>query len=200
MITLSKLTKSFGDNRLFTDLSYTLTKGISCLQGPSGCGKTTLGRILVGLEQADTGIVSGVTGRPVILFQEPRLLPAVSARQNVACVSRCKDALTHANDLLQRLGFTNDDMDKKTDELSGGMQQRVAIARVLLFAAENEGNLAILDEPFRGLDPTTKEKAATLIRDSLSERVVLVITHDDIDAALLGGKSLSFYDLQNGIC
>lgn len=199
MITLSELTKSFGDNRLFTDLSCTLTEGIYCLQGPSGCGKTTLGRIIAGLEQADSGSVTGITGRPVILFQEPRLLPSVSARQNVACVSRRRDANSGATALLRLLGFTSDDMDKKPDELSGGMQQRVAIARALLFAAENKGNFILLDEPFRGLDPVTKENTASLIRE-ISNRVVLVITHDGNDAALLNGKSLFFSDLQNGIC
>lgn len=198
MITLSKLTKSFGGNRLFTDLSGTLTEGIYCLQGPSGCGKTTLGRVLAGLEQADSGSVTGIIGRPVILFQEPRLLPSVSARKNVACVSRRKDALVGATALLRLLGFTSNDMDKKPDELSGGMQQRVAIARTLLFAAENEGNFVLLDEPFRGLDATTKEKAASLIRE-ISRRVVLVITHDESDAALLNGKTISFTDLQNEI-
>ncbi len=200
MIVLSELSKSFGNNRLFDDLSCTLTPGIYCLHGPSGCGKTTLGRILVGLEEADSGTVSGITGRPVILFQEPRLLPAVSARQNVACISRKKNALNEATALLLQLGFDKDDMEKKPDELSGGMQQRVAIARALLFAAENEGNLALLDEPFRGQDPVTKEKTAALIRERLAGRVVLVITHDDGDAALLDGKSLSFSNLPNGIC
>jgi NitT/TauT family transport system ATP-binding protein len=199
MITLSGLTKSFGDNCLFTDLSCTLEEGIYCLQGPSGCGKTTLGRILAGLEQTDSGSVTGVIGLPVILFQEPRLLPAVSARKNVACVSRRKDALNGATALLRLLGFTSDDMDKKPDELSGGMQQRVAIARALLFAAENEGNFILLDEPFRGLDPATKENAALLIRE-ITHRVILVITHDESDVALLNGKTLSFPDLQNGIC
>ena len=199
MITLSGLTKSFGDNCIFTDLSCTLTDGIYCLQGPSGCGKTTLGRILAGLEKADSGSVTGVIGRPVILFQEPRLLPTISARKNVACVSHRKDALDGATALLRLLGFTSDDMDKKPDELSGGMQQRVAIARALMFAAENDGNFVLLDEPFRGLDPVTKEKAASLIRE-IPHRVVLVITHDESDADLLNGKSLSFSDLPNGIC
>jgi NitT/TauT family transport system ATP-binding protein len=199
MITLSGLTKSFGDNCLFTDLSCTLEEGIYCLQGPSGCGKTTLGRILAGLEQTDSGSVTGVIGLPVILFQEPRLLPYVSARKNVACVSRRKDAIVGATALLRLLGFTSDDMDKKPDELSGGMQQRVAIARALMFATEHDGNFVLLDEPFRGLDAATKEKAASLIRE-ISHRIVLVITHDESDAALLNGKTISFTDLQNGIC
>lgn len=200
MITLSGLTKSFGDNRLFTDLSYTLTEGIYCLQGPSGCGKTTLGRILAGLEQAESGSVTGIVGRPVILFQEPRLLPAVSACRNVACISRKKDALNEATTLLLLLGFDKEDVQKMPGELSGGMQQRVAIARAMMFATENEGNFVLLDEPFRGLDPSTKEKAASLIRDTLAGHIVLVITHDESDAPLLGGKPLLFSDLQNGIC
>lgn len=194
MILLSKLSKSFGTNRLFDELSFSLDRGVYCLGGPSGCGKTTLGRILVGLEKADGGTVSGVVGHPVILFQEQRLLPSVSALRNVSCVSRNKDALSDAAALLKRLGFSEEDMDKHPNALSGGMQQRVAIARALLFAKEYEGNLALLDEPFRGLDPDMKAVVANMIREELADRAVLVITHDESDASLLDGKWLPFFD------
>jgi ABC-type nitrate/sulfonate/bicarbonate transport system ATPase subunit len=80
------------------------------------------------------------------------------------------------------------------------MQQRVSLARALLFASETDGNFALLDEPFRGLDPATKEKAATLIARHLSSRTTLVVTHEEKDALLLQAKTLVFSDLIDGIC
>jgi ABC-type nitrate/sulfonate/bicarbonate transport system ATPase subunit len=136
----------------------------------------------------------------VVLFQEPRLLPSLSAKRNVACVSRRKDASNVATDLLLSLGFEKEDLDKKPSELSGGMQQRVSLARALLFASETDGNFALLDEPFRGLDPATKEKAATLIARHLFSRTTLVVTHEEKDALLLQAKTLVFSDLIDGIC
>jgi NitT/TauT family transport system ATP-binding protein len=200
MINVNSLTKSFGSHVLFETLCFSLSEGLHCLYGPSGCGKTTLGRILAGLESPDSGTVSGVRGTPVVLFQEPRLLPSLSAKRNVACVSRRKDASNVATDLLLSLGFEKEDLDKKPSELSGGMQQRVSLARALLFASESDGNFALLDEPFRGLDPATKEKAATLIARHLSSRTTLVVTHEEKDALLLQAKTLVFSDLIDGIC
>ena len=200
MIRISSLSKAFGDNRLFDHLSFTLSPGFYCLTGPSGCGKTTLGRLLIGLEKPDQGTVTGIIGNPVVLFQEPRLLPTLSALQNVACPSNRKEATRDAADLLGQLGFDDDDINKKPSELSGGMKQRVAIARALLFAAEHPGNFALLDEPFRGLDPAIKQTTAALLRDALAGRSVLVITHDEEDIQLLNGIRLTFYQMQDGIC
>jgi len=199
MIQFQSLRKAYGEQILFSDLNLTLDRGFLVFGGPSGCGKTTLCRIAAGLEKPDHGKVSGVTGRPAVLFQEPRLLPSLSAVDNVACVSKKKNGRNAASALLMLLGFSVADLSKKPPALSGGMQQRVALARLILFASEYEGNLVVLDEPFRGLDPVTKEKAASLIRE-IPHRVVLVITHDESDADLLNGKSLLFSDLPNGIC
>ncbi len=200
MIAVSSLAKSYGNHRLFDGLSFTLDEGIYCLSGPSGCGKTTLGRILTGVEDPDAGTVTGLVGAPVVLFQEPRLLPSLSAKDNVACVSGQKNVVVRAIDLLRQLGFTDEDVQKKPSELSGGMQQRVAIARAILFACENPSNFTLLDEPFRGLDPEMKKVAADLLRKSFAGRTVLVITHDEDDAQLLDGRTISFEALKNGIC
>ncbi len=200
MITVSSLSKAFGSHTLFENVSFSLQDGITCLRGPSGCGKTTLGRILAGLEHADRGTVTGRIGDAVVLFQEPRLLPSLSASRNVACVSRRRNADKDADALLTLLGFESEDLHKKPSELSGGMQQRVSLARALLFASENEGNFVLLDEPFRGLDPQTKERAAVLIRERLTSKAVLVITHEENDVSLLGANDLIFSDLTNGIC
>ena len=194
-IFVKDLKKSYGDH-LVIDLPYlTLPIGITCLGGPSGCGKTTLARLLSGLEAPDGGQIEGRIGHPTVLFQETRLLPALSAHHNVACVSKDRDALTTAADLLRALGFEKEDLRKKPSALSGGMRQRVAIARALLFAKERGGNLVILDEPFRGLDPERKVQTAVLLQTMLQDKAVLVITHEAEEAALLGGTYLDFPSL-----
>ena len=200
MIVADSLRKSFDRNLLWENISFTLTPGIYCFRGPSGCGKTTLGRILAGLDTPNSGRVSGVEGRPAVLFQEPRLLPAVSALDNVACISHGNKGREIARDLLQDLHFTEEDLNKRPHELSGGMQQRVALARLLLFAKENPGNFALLDEPFRGLDSHTKAVAAAMIQRHLTGRITVIITHDESDAALLEGTTYTFDMQKRLIC
>jgi len=195
MITVTDLKKSFGKAPIFEIPHLTLPQGITCLGGPSGCGKTTFARVLVGLERPDSGRVEGITADPVILFQEPRLLPSLSALKNVACVLGASDADAKATALLLLLGFRCEDLTKKPSELSGGMAQRTAIARALLFAEERGGNLVILDEPFRGLDPAMKETVAAELTARLADRHVLLITHDSTDAAMLACPALSFSDI-----
>jgi len=199
MIQFQSLRKAYGEQILFSDLNLTLDRGFLVFGGPSGCGKTTLCRIAAGLEKPDHGKVSGVTGRPAVLFQEPRLLPSLSAVDNVACVSKKKNGRNAASALLMLLGFSVADLSKKPPALSGGMQQRVALARLILFASEYEGNLVVLDEPFRGLDPETKKKAAELLA-GLADRAVLLITHDAADAALFGVPYHDFDDIKAGAC
>ena len=83
MIAVSGLSKRYGDNVVFDALSLSVPAGTTCLTGPSGSGKTTLARILAGLEDADSGTVSGLCGSVVYLFQEPRLLPWANALDNI---------------------------------------------------------------------------------------------------------------------
>lgn len=195
MITVTDLTKVFDKEPIFTIPHFTLPEGITCLGGPSGCGKTTFARLLAGLEKPTRGSIVGVEGDPTVLFQEPRLLPTLSAVKNVACVLTAADAEAKASALLTSLGFRADDLLKRPSELSGGMAQRTAITRALLFAEESGGNLVILDEPFRGLDPEAKAAVAEAIVARLSTRHVLLITHDSTDATMLRCPSLSFSDI-----
>lgn len=191
-IRISNLKKSFFGTPVFNIPSLELREGFTCIFGPSGCGKTTLGRIISGLDKADSGIIEGVIGQPTVLFQESRLLPSVSAIENVKCVSSSDKSYESAISYLKTMGFSDDDMKKLPHELSGGMARRVAIARALLFASENGGNFVLLDEPFNGIDKEMRAVVASLIKEALTDKTVLVITHDEGDAELLSGSYLSF--------
>ena len=91
MIQLEHISKRFDDKLILQDFSLTLPEsGILCLMGPSGCGKTTLLRILLGLEQTDTGCVHGLQrGEAAVLFQEDRLLPWLTILDNLTKVTNC---------------------------------------------------------------------------------------------------------------
>lgn len=194
-VTVKNITKSFGKQRLFTIPELTLNEGFTCIGGQSGCGKTTLGRIIAGLDNADSGEIEGVGKCPTVLFQESRLLPSVNALKNVQTVCRSDEFKSMAKSILSELLFTNEDMNKLPRELSGGMMRRVAIARAIVFALENKSDFILLDEPFTGLDDGTREIAAELFKKHLSGRTVLVITHDMAECKLLGGIYLPFSEI-----
>lgn len=177
MIELREISVSFGDNRVLERLSDRWPDcGTVVLRGPSGSGKTTLLRVLCGLLRPDAGCVTGLKRRRVsVVFQEDRLLPWRTALENVALVS---DERT-ARELLARLDLAQA-MDGRPDALSGGMRRRVAMARALAYSDD----VLLLDEPFTGLDAVRRDAAAALIRERA--KLIVVATHDEAEAALLG--------------
>lgn len=195
MIRLENVKKSFSGKTVFDIPSFSLDIGFTCLSGASGCGKTTLGRIIAGLEKYDSGIIDGVVGAPTVLFQESRLLPTLTAFDNIKIICRTDDDKELARELFSRLGFNDDDIKKLPHELSGGMARRVAIIRAVVFAVGQGGNFVLLDEPFTGLDPEMREVAADILKEHLSGKTVLVITHDCEECELLGGNGVEFSKL-----
>ncbi len=176
-ITLEKITKSFESgtvlNLPFLEIPDT---GVFAILGASGAGKTTLLRILGGLETADSGTVSGLDGKKIsVVFQEDRLLPNLTALQNVAVVSN----ENKAKSALSAVGLTAD-ADKLPAQLSGGMARRVALARALAYG----GDVFLLDEPFKGLDSKIKKQIADLFVKLSEKACVIIITHDGQEAAL----------------
>lgn len=163
---------------LFKDLTLTLPeRGLYLLTGPSGSGKTTLLRLLCGLETPSEGsaFASDKKRHVSVAFQEPRLFPQLTALENVHAVARHKDraeALALLSDL--ELGSAQN---AYPDELSGGMQKRVALARALFF----EGDLLLLDEPFSGLDADLRSRIAPMIRNEAAARLTIVVTHEPED-------------------
>ena len=170
----------FGAQAVLRDVSFSLPPGGRlAVMGPSGCGKTTLLRAAAGLLRADGGEIVPPAGGAAMIFQEPRLLPWLTAEENVNLVlSDSRATLPRARQLLADLALDGAE-GKYPAELSGGMQRRVAIARAL--ALERE--LLILDEPFTALDGELKERVMGLIDGQKCS--LLLSTHERSEAERL---------------
>lgn len=184
MISLSHVTKRFGDKVVLRDFSLRLGEtGVTALTGSNGSGKTTLLRILAGLEKKDSGEV--VTGsRIAYVFQELRLVPTLTALENVALVLD-KPRRGAAVDFLRAVGLEAE-AGSLPGSLSGGMQQRLALARAFAY----DGDLLLLDEPFSALDEAWKQKMLDAVRDCARTRPVVLVTHDASDVAYLNCKTV----------
>lgn len=185
-LTIQDACKSYEGRPVLEQLCLELPeKGTVCLFGPSGCGKTTLFNCIAGLEKLDSGAILGMEGRRVAyMFQEDRLLPWINARENVEVVLRHADE-KQAQKWLEAVGL-GEDGDKRPSELSGGMRQRVALARALAFG----GDVILLDEPFRALDPKTRLRMETLVQEHSREALKLLVTHDREEAQFLADQIL----------
>lgn len=184
-IIITDLCKTFDDNEILKNVNITLKdNSIYCLMGASGIGKTTLLRILMGLEHADSGSISGIDIKSIsCMFQEDRLIPYLSAIDNVRIVLRGKNNRDEIrNNLLSIL--PDDSLDIPVSSLSGGMKRRVALARALSYP----GKLIILDEPFTGLDKDTKLNVIDYILKMRNNRTLLIATHGTDDVNLLGAE------------
>ena len=179
-IRISHISKKFDGETVFSDFSLEIPpRGVTAIMGASGSGKTTLTRMLLGLCQPDSGEILNPYTRISCAFQDPRLLPFMTALDNVALVLTGiprKDKLRIAKERLTALGLA-DALQKYPEELSGGMQQRVSLARA--FAPPYD--LLILDEPFRGLDEANKAIVLSHILEAATASPVILITHDPSD-------------------
>ena len=181
MLKLTDISHSYGQRRVLQQIHLTLSSGQrTAIMGPSGCGKTTLLRIALGLLNPTEGTVENTFRKTVAVFQEPRLLPWHTAQQNVNLVlGDGKNTLQTAKVWLERVAL-GEALEKYPRELSGGMQQRVALARAL--AAE--GDLLILDEPFKAMDEALREQVMALV--ARTNAAILLVTHDEAEAKALG--------------
>lgn len=185
MLKLTDISHSFDGAPVLEHVSLTLSPGQRlALMGPSGMGKTTLLRIALGLLVPREGTVENTFRKTAAVFQEPRLLPWCTALENVNLVlGDSRDTLEKARACLERLGL-GDAADKYPRELSGGMQQRVALARAMAV----EGDLLILDEPFKAMDETLREQV--IAQTAQTEAAILLVTHEEAEAAALGCEIL----------
>ncbi len=182
MIEVKNVWKSFDGKAVLTDVSFSIKKGeCVALTGASGAGKTTLLRIIAGLEKADSGQVI-YSGKPRMsfVFQENRLLSHKSVLDNILTVAPDRERALY---FLDRCGLSGD-IHKKASELSGGMKRRLAIARCLAYG----GELYFLDEPLRELDGETLGSVAQLIKEEISGKTAVLITHDSFSLEFLSDR------------
>ncbi len=199
---VENLGKAYGAEPVFEGVHFSLSEGeFVCIIGHSGCGKTTILNALAGLETASTGHVF-MDGREVVapgldrgvVFQGHALMPWLSVRDNIAFAVRSKwpqwprtQVASHVEKYVQLVGL-GAALDKKPSQLSGGMKQRVGIARAFAI----EPRMLLLDEPFGALDALTRGT----IQDELlricaqTRQTVFMITHDVDEAILLADRIL----------
>jgi ABC-type nitrate/sulfonate/bicarbonate transport system ATPase subunit len=189
VIELVKISKSYDGQVIFNEFSAKFVSGEPTLiTGPSGRGKTTLLRLISGLENADGGEISTNGAKFAVMFQEPRLFPSASALDNVRAVAKNAD-YPLADAYFEKVGLSLDEDGKKMpSELSGGMKQRVSLARFLTFAHISGADALLLDEPFSALDGELKEKIAALISEISRDKILVVVAHDTDEAQLFGAR------------
>ena len=207
-LSIEQLTQRYPDGQggeftVFENASFGIEKGeFVCILGHSGCGKSTIMNILAGLSDPTSGVVkmdgfevSGPSLDRGVVFQNYSLLPWLSALKNVTFGVAARfpqwdkaKVIAHSTAFLAKVGLSGDTIHRKPSQLSGGMRQRVSIAR----AFANEPKLLLLDEPFGALDALTRGT----IQDELikvwsdTDQTVFMITHDIDEAILLADRIL----------
>ena len=187
---------------VFADVSFAIDRGeFVCIIGHSGCGKTTILNVLAGLDTATSGHVF-MDGREVagpslergVVFQSHALMPWLTVRQNIAFAVKSRwpewptpKVNVHVEKFVAMVGLSAA-IDKKPSQLSGGMKQRVGIAR----AFSIQPKMLLLDEPFGALDALTRgtiqDELMTIVRQTW--QTVFMITHDVDEAILLADRIL----------
>ncbi|WP_312699861.1 ABC transporter ATP-binding protein [Sedimentibacter sp.] len=188
MIEFINVSKRFNDLEVLNNFNIRFEKDkITCLFGPSGVGKTTIANIAANLTEADNGkVIRDKSAVYSFVFQEPRLLEWYSVYDNIDFVlknvydyDKRVNTIQNYIDMVELSGFES----YKPKELSGGMAQRVSLARAFAYPS----NVLILDEPFKGLDVKLKREMIAMFKKlwNESKRTVLFITHDVDEAATL---------------
>ena len=200
LLQVQGLSKRYGATAIFEGVNFAIGKGeFVCIIGHSGCGKTTILNILAGLDTASEGVVlmdnrevAGPSLERGVVFQGHALMPWLSAMSNIAFAVKSRwpqwnriQVQTHCQKFIDMVGLTGAEH-KKPSQLSGGMKQRVGIARA--FAIQPK--MLLLDEPFGALDALTRGT----IQDELvricaaTHQTVFMITHDVDEAILLADR------------
>src|SRR3712207_6842526 len=150
-----------------------------CLVGASGCGKSTLLNLIAGLTQPTSGSISVTAERPALMFQEPALLPWLTAAGNVELALKARgvgraERRAEAGRLLEVVNLAGQG-GKRVHELSGGMRQRVALARALA----QDSSVLLMDEPFAALDAITRDVLHVELARVWAEQglTVVFVTH-----------------------
>ena len=211
-LTVEKLAKRYpinsgkGEITIFENINFSIKKGeFTCIIGHSGCGKSTILNNLAGLDKPTEGVMciqgTSINGPSIdrgVIFQNHSLLPWLTTFENVAIAIQCKypnmtkqEVTEKCHTFLEMVGL-KESMSKKPSELSGGMKQRVGIARAFAI----NPSLLLMDEPFGALDALTRGK----LQDQLIEicqqtnQTIFMITHDVDEAIFLSDRILLMSD------
>jgi NitT/TauT family transport system ATP-binding protein len=194
-VEITDVTKTFGrgDTALLAldGVSLSVAPGeFVCLIGASGCGKSTLLSLVAGLDATSSGQVNTGGRKVALMFQEPALFPWLTAAKNVEMPMRAagvpkaqrRERVAELLDLVQLSAFA----DKRPHELSGGMRQRVALARSLA----QEADVLLMDEPFGALDAMTRDLLHEVLEGIWRRRqlTILFVTHEVREAVRLGDR------------
>lgn len=189
MININIKEKFFKDIKILENIKISVREGeFLSIIGPSGCGKTTLLNIASSLDKDFNGKVTISSSNIGFVFQDHRLIPWLTIKENLLIISKEKD-MNHINELLKIVGL-NDILDVYPKNLSGGMARRVSFVRAFI----NKPKAIFLDEPFISLDYPT---AMALKKDFLElcknfNATVILVTHDLSEAIYLSNRILFF--------
>ena len=179
------LVKSFGNFEVIHHWDLTVEEGEKVvLLGPSGCGKTTFLRIIAGLEKPTEGKIDIGFERLGFVFQEPRLIPWKTVRDNLRLIEEDEGKIKTILELVKLNGFE----DHFPSQISGGMKQRLNLARAMVV----DPDFMILDEPFTSLDIKVKMEIMEDLMEIWEKRrfTMLMVTHDVKEAVYMGDRIL----------
>lgn len=193
MLTVTDLHFSYGKKEVLQGLNLSLQSGeILAVMGPSGCGKSTLLQLIAGQLKPSSGTIQCSAKRIAYAFQEPRLFPWLTVKENLAAVLNSKESEEEKQEKILaalRNIELEDCLELYPEELSGGMKSRVSLARALVY----EGDLVLLDEPFAALDEALRKRLGERLKAEIKARgaSAILVTHQTEDAAQLADRILT---------